>query len=84
LYLIDFITCTGLQGLPLPESIGNLTNLTDLDLSFNDLNTLPKSIGNLTNLNVLDLRENNVRSKYALPECVGQLRIQSKIDIFPK
>jgi leucine-rich repeat protein SHOC2 len=40
---------------PLPESIGNLVDLTHLDLAENQLTSLPDSIGNLINLTHLDL-----------------------------
>ena len=39
----------------LPESIGNLINLTELTLNNNRLNELPESIGSLTNLTELAL-----------------------------
>ncbi|MBE9032000.1 leucine-rich repeat domain-containing protein, partial [filamentous cyanobacterium LEGE 11480] len=54
----------------LPESIGQLTNLTSLDLRDNQLVSLPESIGQLTNLTSLDLRDNQLVS---LPESIGQL-----------
>ena len=50
----------------LPESIGNLTKLTDFNLSANKLTTLPKSIKNLTQLNnfskkILTIIENEIK-----------------------
>lgn len=52
----------GLSGT-LPESIGDLKDLTVLDLSNNSLSgTIPESIGNLTNLTTLDLSSNNFSS----------------------
>ena len=59
----------------LPESIGNLTNLTRLDLSLNGLTSLPESIGNLTNLTDLMLNGNTLpqseieRVQRLLPNC---------------
>ena len=44
----------------IPAEIGNLTNLTKLDLSYNNLTELPAEIGNLTNLTLLDLSHNNL------------------------
>nr|WP_281178557.1 leucine-rich repeat domain-containing protein [Streptosporangium amethystogenes] len=52
----------------LPESLGNLTALTELDLRHNRLTALPESLGNLTALTELDLRRNQLA---ALPECLG-------------
>lgn len=42
----------------IPSEIGNLINLTALDLSDNQLSSLPSEIENLTNLKILDLRYN--------------------------
>ena len=42
----------------MPESIGNLTKLRELDLGRNNLKSLPSQIGNLGNLRVLNLRDN--------------------------
>jgi hypothetical protein len=66
------LTMTGNKLLfHLPESIGNLTNLTNLNLADNRLIDLPESIGNLTNLTYLDLHNNALTS---LPESIGNLR----------
>ncbi len=54
----------------LPESIGNLTSLTHLVLSFNELTTLPDSIGNLALLEMLNLRRNKLTT---LPDSIGNL-----------
>ena len=56
----------------LPSSLGNLTNLTWLDLNGNDLSgELPSSLGNLTNLEVLWLERN--RFSGVLPAELGNL-----------
>ena len=54
----------------LPESIGNLSNLTLLYIGSNNLEALPESIGNLTNLTSLYIGSNNLE---ALPESIGNL-----------
>jgi len=45
-----------------PESLGNLTSLIELNLSGNELTAVPESLGNLTALVTLDLRHNPLRS----------------------
>jgi len=59
----------GLQGT-LPAEIGNLTNLTTLELHNNQLSSLPPEIGKLTNLTTLSLSENQLSS---LPSEIGKL-----------
>ncbi|HEX8179047.1 MAG TPA: COR domain-containing protein [Pyrinomonadaceae bacterium] len=54
----------------LPKSIGQLTQLQNLDLNGNQLATLPESIGQLTQLHTLDLDGNQLAT---LPEFIGQL-----------
>ncbi|WP_304334964.1 leucine-rich repeat domain-containing protein, partial [Conchiformibius steedae] len=54
----------------LPEAIGQLHNLTTLDLSWNELTKLPESIGQLHNLTKLDLSCNHLPM---LPESIGKL-----------
>ena len=54
----------------MPESFGNLTNLTQLWLHGNQLTSLPESFGNLTNLTQLWLDGNQLIS---LPEFLGNL-----------
>jgi hypothetical protein len=43
-----------------PESLGQLTQLQDLDLSGNQLTALPESLGQLTQLRQLNLRDNRL------------------------
>ncbi|MCY7336624.1 MAG: leucine-rich repeat domain-containing protein [Chamaesiphon sp.] len=54
----------------LPDTIKNLTNLTELNLTVHQLTTLPDSIGDLCNLTCLDLRGNQL---IRLPESIGDL-----------
>lgn len=61
----------GLNG-PVPGSIGNLTDLQFLDLSFNDLTgSIPAEIGNFSNLLNLDLAENELTG--SIPVEIGNL-----------
>lgn len=54
----------------LPESIGDLTQLTYIDIQFNNLTTLPESIGNLTSLEYLSLYNNSLTT---LPDSFANL-----------
>ncbi|EJO69441.1 leucine rich repeat protein [Leptospira kirschneri serovar Cynopteri str. 3522 CT] len=59
----------------LPRQIGNLQNLTELNLGSNSLTTVPKEIGELRNLKELDLSSNSLsvkekkRIRKLLPKC---------------
>ena len=59
----------GTQLTALPESIGQLVSLQDLDLRYTPLAALPKSVGQLTSLRYLDLRSTRLA---ALPDSIGQ------------
>ena len=59
----------------MPDSIGELQNLTALYLCCNNLKSLPNSIGELQNLTSLDLRDNNLEN---LPDSINKL-IQLKV-----
>ncbi len=54
----------------LPDSIGQLTSLTKLDLNGNQLSVLPDSIGNLKNLTELNLQNHQLSD---LPDSIGYL-----------
>ncbi|MEL6439281.1 MAG: GTP-binding protein, partial [Cyanobacteria bacterium J06621_8] len=62
----------------LPAEIGQLTNLSVLDLQDNSLSSLPVEIVQLTNLSVLDLNSNSLSS---LPAEIGQLTNLSVLDL---
>ncbi|KAM6916142.1 leucine-rich repeat-containing protein 18 [Xenentodon cancila] len=53
-----------------PKSLFKLTNVDELDLSRNLLQTLPDNLGNLTSLRWLDLHGNKLES---VPESIGNL-----------
>jgi len=62
----------------LPESIGELTNLTSLNLENNRLTVLSESIRQLTNLISLNLYNNQLR---ALPKSIGHLINLTSLDL---
>ena len=62
----------------LPESIGNLTALTELDLDDNRIANLPESIGNLTALTTLRVDSNWLTS---LPESIGNLTALTTLNL---
>ena len=51
---------SGLGLKSLPPQVGNLTNLTFLNLEYNELTALPSEIGNLTSLTHLYLGHNQL------------------------
>jgi internalin A len=61
-----------------PESLGNLTALTTLDLGRNQLSSVPESLGNLTALTTLDLGRNQLSS---VPESLGNLTALTTLDL---
>ena len=50
---VTVLSIVNLKPAKLPESIGDLENLTRLDISYNRLSTLPESIGRLKNLKAI-------------------------------
>jgi len=64
------LNLSGLNLTTLPESLGNLSNLTYLGLSRNQLTTVPESLGNLSNLTRLYLDQNQLTT---VPESLGNL-----------
>jgi hypothetical protein len=73
-YSIENTTELNLSGLTgsIPPEIGNLTNLTILNLHYNQLTgSIPPEIGNLTNLEWLDLSYNQLSG--SIPSEIGNL-----------
>ncbi|CCH53979.1 putative serine/threonine-protein kinase pats1 [Fibrisoma limi BUZ 3] len=68
--LSEILDLSGLNLSSLPESIGQLTQLTRLYLYDNQLTILPESIGQLTQLTRLSLHDNQLA---VLPESISQL-----------
>jgi hypothetical protein len=62
----------------LPDSIGNLTKLEYLGLSFNGLKALSDSIGKLRNLKVLELDNNQLKT---LPDSICKLDLLSRLNV---
>lgn len=62
----------------LPQSIGELAVLQDLDLSENALEFLPEEVGNLHNCTELDLSGNCLSS---IPDSLGKYFLGEKKDV---
>ena len=60
----------------IPDSIGKLTNLITLSLSFNKISNISTELSKLTKLDVLGLSYNKITN---LPDCFANLRILRKI-----
>ncbi|CAN6557528.1 unnamed protein product [Malus baccata var. baccata] len=58
-----------MQG-PIPSSLGKITSLQVLDLSFNSLNgSIPETLGQLTSLQTLNVNSNSLSGK--VPAALG-------------
>ncbi|MBD3214815.1 MAG: hypothetical protein GF311_19545 [Candidatus Lokiarchaeota archaeon] len=62
----------------LPEFLGNLKSLKELDVAYNNLKSLPTSIGNLKNLEILSLSHNRLTQ---LPNSIGNLAKLRSLDL---
>ncbi len=71
----------GLADTPIPSSLGNLTNLTELDLYYNRLNgSIPASLGNLVNLQSLILASNRLSG--AIPPEIGGMSALQQLALY--
>jgi uncharacterized protein (TIGR02996 family) len=62
----------------LPESIGEMSWLAELDVRYNALLALPESFGNLSQLSRLDLCDNRLTT---LPASIGKLRALTELSL---
>ena len=76
--LIPKLGALGLLGIVLPESLGGLLHLTQLDLRNNQLLELPAALGHAANLAHLDLRGNKLQT---LPASLAALPQLEKLDL---
>jgi hypothetical protein len=67
------------EHLVLPENIGDLTNLTTLDIGFCQAKRIPESIGNLRNLEILKVNDSNLTT---LPESIGNLTNLKELNLY--
>lgn len=67
---LEFLTIRSCGNVHIPDSIGKLNKLIELEVSYSNLRSIPESIGDLNSLEILDLEENNL---IELPESIGYL-----------
>ena len=72
------LNLTDLRLTAVPDSIGQLTALTELYLNSNQLTVIPDSIGQLTALTRLSLNSNQLT---VIPESIGQLTALTELDL---
>ena len=74
------LTEVGLKGI-IPANIGDLTGLTEINLSWNNLEgPIPKEIGKLTGLTNLDLSINKLVGP--IPKEIGELKQLEKLKLY--
>ena len=61
-----------------PDNIGDLVTLIELDLSSNELDSIPESIGDLIQLSILNLNNNQLTS---LPESICNIPCDCSINV---
>ena len=77
---LEFLTISTYINGTIPASIGQLTNLTTLNLNTGNLTgNIPSEIGNLKNLEDLDLHNNKLTG--SIPASIGNLRQLTKLDL---
>ncbi|XP_023768455.2 receptor-like protein EIX1 [Lactuca sativa] len=80
IYALEFLELSGSLKGRIPETLGGLANLRDLDLSYNKLTgSIPESLGRLRFLQVLDLSENQLNG--SIPESLGKLASLTNLDL---
>jgi flagellar motor component MotA len=62
----------------IPDWIGDMQSLTEISISFGDLETIPDSIGNLKNLTELHLNYIGLKN---IPDSIGNLENLVKLDL---
>jgi len=73
------LNLTGNKFETIPDFVGNLKKLEELNLSGNHLlKELPDSIGNLTNLRILNISRNKLQT---IPDSIGNLKKLEKLDL---
>ena len=70
---------TNLMAGKIPTTIGQLSNLTSIDLRYNSLTAIPSAIGNLTNLQTLELASNQLAG--VLPSSLNNLTKLITLDV---
>ncbi|KAL7587331.1 hypothetical protein Lser_V15G37584 [Lactuca serriola] len=80
IYALEFLELSRSLKGRIPETLGGLANLRDLDLSYNKLTgSIPESLGRLRFLQVLDLSENQLNG--SIPESLGKLASLTDLDL---
>ncbi len=76
-----FLSLNGCNLTELPRSIGNLKNLTDLDLSDNKLEFVPREIKKLLNLQNVYLWGNHISNMQNVAEIIENLDSLRRLDL---
>ena len=76
---ISYVNISNRKLTKIPDWIGELKHLVNLDLSKNELTSVPDSIGNLTSLARLDLGCNQLTE---LPDSIGNLTSLTKLTVW--